>query len=710
MRSHSPRLARSLGGPHAHPDHRPWRPAAQADVLWIETGASGSRDAFAPFSAPDDYPSLRWHALAPDSRTLDSFAVAQLAMRCHWWLAGWARARGGRPSAAHFAGRAAPLAHYAVLAKRSGSHYARTLISVQLAPPPAPVGPIGAAGLPGQLARGTPLAAAAEQPPGSRAPALALEALAEACMCAHARRHADACVAPTPSLLRAAASARACAGAYELQPILGAGLAMPADTAERWAARSRPRALDSALQRADEHAARERSLAWARHGPAGDARPAAGGAGGGAVAPGAASSAPVLSVCIVSHDRGALLRQAVESVRAQLGVPSVAALLRSTLVGAGRGPAPGAASDVELLVVDDASTDAATVRYLAELDAHAAAGSGGAAAARAGAHGRVAWPLRVHRLAANGYLGAARNAAARLSRGAWLLYVDDDNVAKPHMLVAFATAAARSGADVLTCANHKWPSAEAPPQPEAAALVDAASGALLEPAPDDWAASAAAGSAERGAGAHWLPLGPCAELGAHANCFGDAHVLIRRAALERVGGYTSDYGLGLEDWELYARLAMRAARDAAEARAAGGEALPPVQHLVIPSPLYWYRLSRGGGMLARQHADGAEAGAQRLADRLRSLRPYVERSWGDDGGAASPTPSLEALLLYSEALRPLDARAPGAGCGADAGAPAWLRGAALPGAALALAWLGLRRARRAYGRGARAHRSVDRSA
>ncbi|KAJ1623824.1 hypothetical protein T492DRAFT_1052542 [Pavlovales sp. CCMP2436] len=289
----------------------------------------------------------------------------------------------------------------------------------------------------------------------------------------------------------------------------------------------------------------------------------------------------------------------------------------------------------------------------------------------------------------NSYLGAARNAAARLARGEWLFFMDDDNVAKPQMLAAFARAAAHSGADVLTCVNHKWKSPERPPQPAADALLlqagdGSVASALTEGALDAWGAGAAEASAEGARGEHWLPLGPCVELGAHLNCFGDAHVLLKRAAFEAVGGYTEDFGLGLEDWELYANLALRAAAErraraeaADEVSGAQGAAqtvratMPPVHHLVIPCPLYWYRLSTGGGMLARQHADSPEARAQRLADRLRSMRPYVEHTWGgarvdlmpwasagEHGLAADAllregpaTPSLEALLLYSESLR-----------------------------------------------------------
>ena len=120
--SHPP--ARRARGPRRHPPPPSSFPRAppQVDVLWA--------DADAERTPPLAHPLLRWHALGADARTLDAPAVAQLAMRCHWWLTSWSRARRNVPCAAHFTGAAAALAHFAVLAKRSGSAYSHTLLSV----------------------------------------------------------------------------------------------------------------------------------------------------------------------------------------------------------------------------------------------------------------------------------------------------------------------------------------------------------------------------------------------------------------------------------------------------------------------------------------------------------------------------------------------------------------------------------------------------
>ncbi len=51
----------------------------------------------------------------------------------------------------------------------------------------------------------------------------------------------------------------------------------------------------------------------------------------------------------------------------------------------------------------------------------------------------------------NLYLGASRNALAREARGDYILFMDDDNVAKPHELATFARVARHTDGDVFTC-------------------------------------------------------------------------------------------------------------------------------------------------------------------------------------------------------------------------------------------------------------------
>ena len=53
----------------------------------------------------------------------------------------------------------------------------------------------------------------------------------------------------------------------------------------------------------------------------------------------------------------------------------------------------------------------------------------------------------------NRYLGGARNAALTQARGEYVLFMDDDNYAKPREVETFIAVAARTGADVLTSCN-----------------------------------------------------------------------------------------------------------------------------------------------------------------------------------------------------------------------------------------------------------------
>ncbi|MDW8284411.1 MAG: glycosyltransferase [Myxococcales bacterium] len=237
-----------------------------------------------------------------------------------------------------------------------------------------------------------------------------------------------------------------------------------------------------------------------------------------------AEQMPLVSVCLTHHERPQLLRQAVESLRAQTY------------------------PHLEVVLVDDGSRSAAAQAYLAELEPDFA---------------RRGW--RIVRQP-NRYLGAARNEAVRHARGHYLLFMDDDNCARPHEVSVLVQVALRTGADILTCLIDLF-SGEAAPDPEAPPL------------------------------ARWLPLGGCAAVGLFRNCFGDANALVRREVFEALGGFTEDYGVGHEDWEFFARAVLRGYR---------------LQ--VVPEPLYHYRVTSSSMLRTTE--------PQR--NHLRSLRPYLE--------------------------------------------------------------------------------------
>lgn len=117
---------------------------------------------------------------------------------------------------------------------------------------------------------------------------------------------------------------------------------------------------------------------------------------------------PLVSVCLSHFNRPSLLAQALDSLRMQ-DYPNF-----------------------EVVLVDDGSTDPTAQRYLSSLEAEFADRD---------------WQLLRQE---NRYLGAARNHAARRARGDYLLFMDDDNVAKPHEISTYVRAAQVSGADILT--------------------------------------------------------------------------------------------------------------------------------------------------------------------------------------------------------------------------------------------------------------------
>ena len=128
----------------------------------------------------------------------------------------------------------------------------------------------------------------------------------------------------------------------------------------------------------------------------------------------AGAEQPRVTVCIVHHERPALVRMAVESVYAQ-DYPALDAVL-----------------------VDDGSERAEARAALDEIEAE---------------FGVRGW--RVVRQE-NRYLGAARNAAAAAARGEWLVFLDDDNVLFPDAVSRLVRAARFSGADCVPAASVRF--------------------------------------------------------------------------------------------------------------------------------------------------------------------------------------------------------------------------------------------------------------
>jgi glycosyltransferase involved in cell wall biosynthesis len=217
---------------------------------------------------------------------------------------------------------------------------------------------------------------------------------------------------------------------------------------------------------------------------------------------------PLVTVVIAHHDQGELVIGAVESIAGQ----DYAAL--------------------EIVIVDDGSTDPASIARLDQIEHHD--------------FGR---PLRIVRQE-NKYLGAARNTGVRAAEGELIVFFDDDDLADPRYVADMVRAIQCSGAAAVSCAIR--------------CIESDADGRI----PPDHEESV------------WVFLGsPAVHLGVLFNVIGGAAMLVRRDAFDAVGGFHEHHGVGHEDWDLLARLALR------------GE---PVA--AIPEGHYHYRV-RPGSML-----------------------------------------------------------------------------------------------------------------
>ena len=273
---------------------------------------------------------------------------------------------------------------------------------------------------------------------------------------------------------------------------------------------------------------------------------------------------PLVSVCLVHFNRPEYLKQALASLRAQ-DYPNF-----------------------EVILVDDGSTKSEAIAFLASLEPEF--------------KGR-GWQIVRQE---NRYLGAARNTGARHARGDYLVFMDDDNVAKPHELSTFIRVARKTGADLLTSSMDVFTGANAP-------------GLQSKPC------------------ARWVFLGAAAATGAIRNCFGDANGCIRRDAFWRVGGFTEEYGITHEDWEFYAKATLQGCRME-----------------TVPESLFWYRTAAGSMI----HSTPIHANLQRslrpyiaaLPEPLGGLMRLIQGTVGSQGAETITVPDYHDLLALHQSL------------------------------------------------------------
>lgn len=232
---------------------------------------------------------------------------------------------------------------------------------------------------------------------------------------------------------------------------------------------------------------------------------------------------PLVTVCVAHFNRPHFLQQALSSLEAQ-DYPNL-----------------------EVIIVDDGSTKPEAIQYLAEIEPKLQQRN---------------WRIVRQQ---NKYLSAARNTGARHARGEYLMFMDDDNFARPEEVSTFIRVALNTGADVITGCMEYFEGTGAP-QLKGKAVT------------------------------RWVPLGPALSAGYFRNVFGDANCMVKKTVFEQIGGFTEIHGVTHEDWEFLAKAVLKG------------------HHLeMIPESLFYYRYT----------PDSMIRSTSRYKNHLRHIRPFL---------------------------------------------------------------------------------------
>lgn len=195
--------------------------------------------------------------------------------------------------------------------------------------------------------------------------------------------------------------------------------------------------------------------------------------------------------------------------------------------------------------------------------------------------------VRIVRLNENLYEPAARNIGAYNARGDYVLFMDDDNIAKPHEAETFVHAAEVGGADVLTCFNDHFADDEPPVASENALK-------------------------------RFIVMGDFGPLGLIINSYGDLNCFARRDKFLDIGGFVVDGHFNhAEDWRFFAKAWSRGLKVS-----------------VVPEALLWYKTSAGPGGWGqgwrKRDRNGALARAAEvyMASAPKEVEPFLRLSQG----------------------------------------------------------------------------------
>ncbi|QUS58254.1 glycosyltransferase [Pseudovibrio brasiliensis] len=226
---------------------------------------------------------------------------------------------------------------------------------------------------------------------------------------------------------------------------------------------------------------------------------------------------PPVSICITHFERPHLLTQALESIERQTY------------------------RNVEVIVVDDGSRSQlarATLKALAQR------------------YKDRPWRILYQE---NRYVGAARNKAAQVAKGEYLLFFDDDNIMMPEMVEKLVNAATFASLDCITCSSLRF-SGEGEPH-----------------------------SANSTLGTQIRFVGPAKAWATKVNVVGDATCLVKKTVFSASGGYSEGYRVGKDDIEFYNRLILDRRKVS-----------------YYPDPLYYYRQSSDSMKLKNQSKEEAD--------------------------------------------------------------------------------------------------------
>jgi len=202
---------------------------------------------------------------------------------------------------------------------------------------------------------------------------------------------------------------------------------------------------------------------------------------------------------------------------------------------------------LEVIVVDDGSTVPEVLEGLWEIEQ------------------QIQWRSWKFIHIENSYLGQARNRGMEEATGEYILFMDDDNIAKPHEVSTMVSIMTETRADIAVC------------------IADLFEGNILP----------------KKAKEVYLPTGNVG-LSWYKNTMGDANFMIKQSAISRLGGFTQDR-LMYEDWEFLNKAAIAGAKIE-----------------LVPVGLYWKRVLPHSMM-----HEGTKSVETSFASEWRVLRPFL---------------------------------------------------------------------------------------